>query len=552
MKPFFMHPFEKAALTAALLLTQMGYAQKLKKSDKQVIQQLQAHVNYLADDKLEGRRAGSRGEELARNYISKQFAEIGLTPKGADNSWFQAFSIYDGLEYKGNSYLFIEGNEIKDKDFFPMALSPEKILEAMPSVALKESGQPWFMDLAAEKQANSGNPHFDLDAHLQAKIKEYASKGATALLIYNIGEDIKFNPKQKGDQLPIPVLCLSDAIAKKYLVDETAMVEVKLKTGFKKNERQGHNVVGYLDNGAARTVIIGAHYDHLGFGEDGNSMLRNGERLIHNGADDNASGTSTLIELARSLKKDKQKNTNYLFLAFSGEELGLFGSKYFAENPTIALNTVNYMINMDMVGRLNDSSKSITVGGIGTSPSWGSIFNSVSDARYFNIKYDSSGTGPSDHTSFYRKDLPVLFFFTGLHTDYHKPSDDAEKVNVTGQLQILKLVQGVIKQANEQEKLVFTKTREQQTTTSARFSVSMGIMPDYSFSGNGVKVDGVTDGRPASKAGVKTGDIIVQLGTYPVSSVEQYMQALGKFRKGDKTTVKYKRGESELEGNIEF
>jgi Zn-dependent M28 family amino/carboxypeptidase len=282
-------------------------------------------------------------------------------------------------------------------------------------------------------------------------------------------------------------------------------------------------------------------------------MIRNAEKpSIHNGADDNASGTAAMIELARILKNSTAKKNNYLFIAFSGEELGLFGSKYFTEKPTINLAKVNYMINMDMVGRLNDSSKVLTVGGFGTSPEWNKlIYPSVKPS--FNIKIDSSGTGPSDHTSFYRKDIPVLFFFTGLHTDYHKPSDDYDKINYSGEAEIIGFITKVIAAADKlDQKLVFTKTRETQTTTSARFSVSLGIMPDYTFSGTGVRADGVSEGRPAAKAGLKTGDIITKLGDHKINTLENYMQALGKFKKGEKTTVEFKRGNENLKATVEF
>jgi Zn-dependent M28 family amino/carboxypeptidase len=298
-------------------------------------------------------------------------------------------------------------------------------------------------------------------------------------------------------------------------------------------------------------VVIGAHFDHLGFGQDGNSMIRNGEPAIHNGADDNASGTASMIELAFALKKSKAKQYNYLFIAFSAEELGLNGSKYFVENPTIDLKTINYMINMDMVGRMNDSTKTITVGGYGTSSAWDSMLSSVKD-KGFSIKIDSSGSGPSDHTSFYRKDIPVLFFFTGLHTDYHKPSDDADKINYLGMFRIVRFIEKMITTDKSATRLNFLKTREQQTSTSTRFSVSMGIMPDYSYNGNGVRVDGVTDNRPAKKAGILAGDIVKQLGETKTSSVEAYMQALSKFKKGDSTTVIVQRKEQELTFQIVF
>jgi hypothetical protein len=179
-------------------------------------------------------------------------------------------------------------------------------------------------------------------------------------------------------------------------------------------------------------------------------------------------------------------------------------------------------------------------------------FYSAIENKKFTIKFDSSGTGPSDHTSFYRKDIPVLFFFTGLHTDYHKPSDDADKINYTGQLQIVKFINQLVLFNKSNEKYLFTKTREQQTSTSAKFSVSMGIMPDYTFSGNGVRVDGVSDNRPAKLAGLLAGDIVKQLGEYKTSSVEAYMQALSKFKKGDKVIVIILRSLKELEFQVNF
>jgi len=281
-------------------------------------------------------------------------------------------------------------------------------------------------------------------------------------------------------------------------------------------------------------------------------LLRSGEKHIHNGADDNASGTAALVELARMLKKAKLKNNNYLFAAFSGEELGLFGSKYFVENPTIDLKSVNYMINLDMVGRLNDSSKTIIIGGYGTSPQWGSIIKTNKKSP-LKISIDSSGTGPSDHTSFYRKDIPVLFYFTGLHADYHKPTDDFDKINYPGELSVIKHIYNVIETLDENKtKLVFRKTRETQSSTATRFNVTLGIVPDYTFNGSGIRVDGVSDGRPAQKAGIKTGDIIVQMGNNAITSMESYMESLGKFKKGETTKVKIKRGKETIEATVQF
>jgi hypothetical protein len=235
----------------------------------------------------------------------------------------------------------------------------------------------------------------------------------------------------------------------------------------------------------------------------------------------------------------------------------LYGSKYFTENPTIDLRSVNYMINMDMVGRLNDSSHVLTIGGYGTSPMWGTAFAlSGKNALYAGplvYRFDSSGTGPSDHTSFYKKDIPVLFYFTGLHADYHKPTDDVDKVNYTGEMHIVKHIYSLIEAEDKQKtKLAFSKTRETQMAASASFSVTLGIMPDYTFGGAGVRVDGVSDNRPAQKAGLKTGDVITKLGDYPVTDMDKYMQALNKFKKGDKTMVQYNRNTEKLTATIEF
>jgi len=249
------------------------------------------------------------------------------------------------------------------------------------------------------------------------------------------------------------------------------------------------------------------------------------------------------------LKASKLKKNNYLFICFSGEELGLYGSKYFTEHPTINISDVNYMINSDMIGRLNDSTHSITIAGFGTSSTWGNILEQKTKA--FDVKFDSSGIGPSDHTSFYLKNIPVLFFFTGIHADYHKPSDDIEKINFTGELQVIKYIYHVIEQTNNMSKLVFLKTREPKMEGS-HFTVSLGIMPDYTFSGKGVRADGIIDGKIAQKAGIKAGDIIVKLGDKTFSDIYSYMDVLGKYKKGDATTVTVKRGSDELIFNIVF
>jgi len=529
--------------------------QKLKKTDKVILSNLEAEIHYLADDKLEGRRVGTNGEKLASDFIIGEFEKINLQPKGENIGWLQSFDIYDGKQIK-NTHLFINNKELQlDKEYFPLAFSALKTVEGTLAIALQESGVPWFIDIKEIVELNQNNPHFDIYNAIYEKVKEFEKKGATAVVFFNTSkktDDITFDPKDKLPVSNLPVLYVTKDAKRKYMKDESASMDVRIVVDIGEKHRTGHNVVGYIDNGAANTIVLGAHYDHLGFGEDGNSLYRGPEKMIHNGADDNASGVAAVIELSRLLKKSKLKKNNYLFIAFSGEELGLFGSKYFTEHPTIDLGKVNYMVNMDMVGRLNDSSRVLTVGGYGTSPVWGELFSNNDDKKYFNIRFDSSGTGPSDYTSFYKKDIPVLFFFTGLHSDYHKPTDDYDKINYQGELQIVKYIYSLLEDLNKKGKLAFSKTREIQSVTSTRFSVTLGIMPDYTYNGSGVRVDGISEGRPAQKAGLKVGDVIIKLGDYPVSSLDNYMQALSKFKKGDKTTVNYMRGSDKVEAEVQF
>jgi hypothetical protein len=557
-----MNSIRALLLLVSLFLIQDSFAQKkkspkLSKADQAMVRNLQSHISYLASDKLEGRRAGTSGEKLASEYINQKFQEIGLQPKGGDG-FFQSFEIYDGKQINQATHFIVNDNTLAvEKDFFPFPFSQNVSIEALPAIAVQEADMPWFYDLKETLEENKNNPHFDLNEFIRNNAKKAKSRGAAAVILYNtseIDDKLKFDPKDRTDKLDIPVVYVSKEASKKYLSDPAATLDIKIKIDLGEKKRTGRNVVGYIDNGAARTVILGAHYDHLGYGEDNNSMLRTGEKMIHNGADDNASGTAALIELARILKNTKQKNNNYLFIAFSAEELGLNGSKFFTENPTVDFSKVNYMINMDMVGRLNDSSQVVTIGGFGTSPAWSSVINPADKKNPFTIRIDSSGTGPSDHTSFYRKDIPVLFFFTGLHTDYHKPTDDIDKINYIGETRIINYISGIVlSPISTGQKLAFTKTRETQTASSMRSGgVTMGIMPDYTFSGAGVRCDGVTDGRPAQKAGLKAGDVIVKIGEYNVSSMETYMHTLGKFQKGEKAKVKFKRGNEEIETEVQF
>ncbi len=318
----------------------------------------------------------------------------------------------------------------------------------------------------------------------------------------------------------------------------------------KTEPREGTNVVAFLDNGASSTIVIGAHFDHLGLGHDHNSLDANPEGKIHNGADDNASGVAGVLELARYFSEnDISEKHNFLFMTFSGEELGLLGSKKWCENPTLPLEKINYMINMDMIGRLNDSTKKLLIFGIGTSSAWKDVIEKTN--HYFSVKEDSAGIGPSDQTSFYLKDIPVLHFFTGQHSDYHKPSDDIEKINIEGEVKVLELIIDIVEALDSQPKLAFFKTKNAETPRMA-FKVTMGVMPDYTYEEKGMRLDGVTDNKPAAKGGLQGGDIIIKIGDTAIESVKDYMKVLATLKKGDKVKVLLLRKGQPLEKEVEL
>lgn len=301
-----------------------------------------------------------------------------------------------------------------------------------------------------------------------------------------------------------------------------------------------NNILGFLDNKQAYTIIIGAHYDHLGKGDQGGSLTENADGKIHNGADDNASGVASLLELARYYSSNpKQENYNFLFVAFSGEELGLLGSKFVAEK--LKSEDINVMINLDMIGRYRED-KGLTIGGIGSSTAlekWGPELGMCMELSFH---LDSSGVGPSDHASFYLKDIPVLFLFTGAHEDYHKPEDDAHKLNYKGIKLISNYVIQLVSHLDELPKIDFKKTANPHAaSTRSSFKVSLGVIPDYSFGGTGLKIDGVTNGRPAAIAGIKAGDIIVKMGDTPIKDIQNYMEVLHTSEQGQSLQLEISR-----------
>jgi hypothetical protein len=310
------------------------------------------------------------------------------------------------------------------------------------------------------------------------------------------------------------------------------------------------NVLGYLNNHADHTIIIGAHYDHLGKGPNRSSREEDPSDKIHYGADDNASGVAGVIALADYFSNNNRTESfNIIFTCFSAEELGLLGSKDLAEKLKSYDNNINYMLNMDMIGRLDEEKRNLHISGIGTAAEWGYLFNKINHT--FNMLYDSSGIGGSDHTSFYLANIPAIHFFSGVHSDYHKSTDTPDKINYTGQAEILDIIIQLIEKSENENSLTFQETKRTNTGAS-RFKVTLGIMPDYAWSNSGLKLDGVSDGKPAHKAGLKAGDIILKIGNTEINNIQDYMRVLGEYESGDQADAIIKRNTEEIKVNIVF
>ncbi len=552
------------ALTFSFLILSCSTTKQLPLTDDQLKASLKEHISALASDAFEGRETGSHGEQLASDYIVSKFKEIGLKPMGT-KKFLQEFTFTEGADLGKSTQLYVNARSYElGKDFFPLQYSGNGIVTGyiarmgygIYAPMLKYDDYNGKVNFAKKifllnaSSPDGNNPHGKYgDYDLKQRVEYAKSRGAIGVIFINPDtavDDPKADFMHKFTSSTIPVIFVTGNAAK--ILKDSVVTNCTVGVEIKKIEKTGHNVIGYLDNKASNTIVIGAHYDHLGFGGEGS--LYRGERAIHNGADDNASGTAALIEIARRLKSSNDKKNNYLFIAFSGEEKGLLGSNYFVKHPTVDLKKVNYMINMDMVGRLKPDEKTLIVYGTGTSVKWNTVLDTIEEG--IKIKRTESGVGPSDHTSFYLDSIPVLHFFSGTHSDYHKPSDDEALINYEGEMSIIKIILRTVDKLNDAGKLAFVKTKDDSNEDAPRFKVTLGVIPDYAFEGEGMRIDGVSEGRPASKAGLLKGDVVIQLGEHAVTDMTSYMKALGKFSKGETTKVKVKRGNETVEKDITF
>ena len=522
-------------------------------------------INYLASDALSGRKPGTEGAILARDYIVQVYSELGLEPAFKDK-YFEEFTVPNRVDRSADgNYMFYKSDAlILDSDFYPVYLSgngqvkgeTEYVSFGIESRSLKRDdiddedvkGKIAVMELSSPDGIHPHSKYKDWH-DLTKRINLLKEKGAKAVvLIHTEGNANSPEAEFKSlASLGIPVVYVrNEKVAKKLRRSR----KVELSVSLSEIRDPAFNVAARIDNDARNTIIIGAHYDHLGMGGEGSRYINHEEPMIHNGADDNASGTAGLLTLARFIASSEDKELrkfNYLFVAFSAEEMGLLGSKQFVKGLERFDERWLYMLNMDMIGRMEAGI--LALNGVGTSPMWMDILGPINCG--LEVKYSESGVGPSDHTSFYYKDIPVLHFFTGTHEDYHKPSDDVEKINFDGIFRTLSYMATIIRNTPNVDDFPFSATKV-ESTKAPKFSVTLGVMPDYLYNGNGMKLDGVSPEKPAAAAGLKTGDIITQLGEVQVSNMQSYMEALAQFKKGDKTTLLFQRDGKAESVQIQF
>ncbi|MBX2976111.1 MAG: M28 family peptidase [Ignavibacteriaceae bacterium] len=590
--------FSKILIVLLVFQISLTFAQ-IKESERSsniTRTEIKSHSEYLASDELMGRATGTKGADLAKDYIEKEFKHYNLKPV-FDNSFFQKFTFTADVELTtNNKFSITRDNIIKSlkisNDFITAPFSGSATVEGelviigygiaadklqyndYDSIDVKDK-----IVLAIRYNPEYNNPHtmFEEYSSFRFKAAQAKERGAKAIIFVNghfpeldSDELMKFVFDRAAGIKDFPVVHVKRNIVdelfeksgknfKEYQKNITdnkkpesfilANAKVSITTEVKPVEKIGYNVAGLIEGNHPtlknEIVVVGGHYDHLGMGGDG-SLYRGSEPQIHNGADDNASGTTGVLELAQKFASmENELNRSYLFIGFGGEELGLLGSNYFVNNSPLPIENMIAMINLDMIGRLN-SDTSLIVYGTGTSKSWDELLLKYNTFP-FKLTKNPEGYGPSDHSSFYAKAIPVLFFFTGTHSDYHRPSDDADKINFEGQEEILNYIYRILGEVDKNEfKPEYVNVPRKEQTSTGGWKVYVGTIPDYAYTEEGLKITGVNQDSPAQKAGLVAGDIILEFGQKKITNIYDYVYALKEFVPGDIVSVKVKRG-SELQ-----
>ncbi|MEW5980056.1 MAG: M20/M25/M40 family metallo-hydrolase [Acidobacteriota bacterium] len=550
------------------------------------------HLEYLASDELTGREAGTPGAEKAAAYIAREFRRYGLVPAGDEGGYLQRFSFVSGvgLGHKNGLQVIVRKPSPSSpphpltisglrlgSDFMPTSFSRSGDFEGpavfagfgISAADLKHddyqdidvSGR-FVLVLRYGPEGNTPHSRFTKYHALRYKALTAREKGAKGIVFIDDEEDFsksslsRLRFDQSYADSGIAAFAISRSLARRLFESagsdfssvekagrpplRTALdgVSLKFTCELTKEQRQTANVIGMLPGThpelKSEAIVIGAHYDHLGLGRNGSLASQPG-RQIHNGADDNASGTAGVLELAQAFAgKHRNPHRTLIFVTFSAEEMGLLGSKHYVDHPPVPLEKTVAMINMDMIGRMKE--KRLIVGGTGSSPHWKALLERANEPVRLELKFQDDAFGPSDHSSFYAKNIPVLFLFTGVHDDYHKPSDDYQKIRLETEQQILDLTYSIARELDlSDNRPQFARTAEPEPSGDrvGGFRVYLGTIPDYGEEVEGVKLSGVRAGSPAEKAGLQAGDIVVECAGKQIRNIYDYTYLLQEHEPGE-------------------
>jgi len=554
------------------------------------VSDLENTINYLASDSLKGRKPGEPGDKKAAAFILEKFQKAGLQPLFGNG--FQKFGLVAEVELgQANFFQFNGKNYIFSADFNPYSFSANAGLDAEVVFAgygfsIARDSLKWDDYAGAGVKGKwvlvlKGDPEMDKQESVfvgysdeRSKVLAAVDNGAGGLLL--VGGP-GFSEKDRLDGLfydknssrySIPVVQITRALADEILKNSgntVASLESKLNsnrvpgsfsTGVRINcsaeviqkQVETQNVAALLPGNdpdlAGEYIVAGAHFDHLGLGGPGSGSRMPDTLAIHNGADDNASGVAAIIELAEKAAFEKKNRRSIIFAAFGAEESGLVGSKEFMLKPPAETSKITAMLNFDMVGRLDTAANSLSIGGTKTALETEEILSRLNPG--FNLLFSGEGTGPSDHSSFYLQNIPVFFFSTGAHSDYHTPTDDPSLINFKGEKKVVEYAYEILKELASRDKpLTFREESSQQRSArGGRYKVTLGIMPDFAgIESRGLRVDAVTKGKPADIGGIKKGDIITAIDGKKVGNIYDYMNRLKTFEAGQTISVDVLRGD---------
>ena len=529
-----------------------------------------SHVRYLADDALEGRESGTAGERCAAGYLASMLEQSGLEGSGEGGSFFQSFTVRGGSQLGTHNLLRVMDDVVEvGLGWSPYGYSATGHATGTAVYGAHGISRPGeddggYGDLELDGHVvvvESGDPRSPTGASLESeahfKATEAAIRGAVALIVLlPAGSDLPELATETRPATPIPVAAVRGTAADALRSVARSRQSVEIMAEIQPLAVEARNVIAHVPGSDPdlrdEIVVVGAHYDHLGFGGDGS--LAAGSRAIHNGADDNASGTAALLEIAdRLAHAPVGPARTVIFAAFTGEERGLLGSQAFVANPPFPTDATVAMVNMDMVGRLEDDR--LTVFGVGTAEEWPGLLREVNASleRPFDIGENPDGYGPSDHSSFYGEGIPVLHFFTNTHVDYHRPSDDWTLINADGLERVAEMVTLVVARLAGAEGTAMalnpiagagnpmtggaSSEDPQSSSASSGYGPYLGTIPDMSGADPGVRLTGVREASPAADAGLQRGDVIVAFGGREVGDLYEYTYALRAHAPGDRVEI---------------